>query len=101
MPSTHANPHELAGTTVPVRTRVPLFRQNNNANATVPLLVEDWWDRVTGRSWMDEVGSPACLSYAIRSGALSLPLDNEVVYGHTADGLGHLVHASEIRRGVA
>ena len=65
-------------------------------NDGVKITIEDWWDRLTNKSWMDMNGNPACLKYAIRSSSLSLPLDNEVLYGHTEDGLGNLVHISEI-----
>lgn len=60
------------------------------------LTVEDWWDRVSGKSWMSCDGNPACLIYAIRAGFTGLPTDDEVLYGKTPDGLGHLVHISEI-----
>ncbi|MDZ7895345.1 MAG: hypothetical protein U5M50_10530 [Sphingobium sp.] len=50
--------------------------------------IEDWWDRVAGKSWMDCDGNPACLRYAIdRVG--SAPIDNDVLYGG-----GRLVHVS-------
>lgn len=62
----------------------------------VKITIEDWWDRLTQKSWMDMNGNPACLKYAIRSASLNLPIDNEVLYGHTEDGLGNLVHISEI-----
>lgn len=56
--------------------------------------VEDWWDRVHGKSWMDCAGNPACLVYAMRSGFTGLPIDDEVVYGKL-NGMGHLLHISE------
>jgi hypothetical protein len=58
--------------------------------------VEDWWDKMTGGSWMDANGNPAAMNYAIRSGFAGLPLDNEVLYGKVG-GLGYLVHVSEIQ----
>jgi hypothetical protein len=57
--------------------------------------LEDWWDRVTGGSWMNAVGNPAAIKYAMRNGFAGLPLDDEVVYGKV-DGLGHLLHVSEL-----
>lgn len=39
--------------------------------------VEDWWDRVYGKSWMDSNGNPAALEYALRK----VPFDDEVLYG--------------------
>lgn len=96
----HLNRHELAGKTVHVKTRLPLYSQNNDPDTAVPLWIEDWWDRVAGRSWMDGVGNPACLHYAARNGFAGLPLDDQVVYGH-AGGFGHLVHTSEIHEVVS
>lgn len=58
--------------------------------------VEDWWDRVGGKSWMDSDGNPACLVYAMRSVNNKLPMDNEVLYGHQESGFGSLIHVSEI-----
>ena len=52
--------------------------------------VEDWWDRVGGKSWLD-CGNTACVVYAMRG----LPVDDDVLYGKIGH-LGHLVHVSEI-----
>ena len=63
------------------------------------LVIEDWWDRLVQKSWMDMTGNPACLEYAVRTAIIDIgvPLDNEVLYGHTVkDNLGHLIHISEI-----
>ena len=57
--------------------------------------IEDWWDRVAGKSWMYCDGNLACLNYAIRSGHSLLPMDNNVLYGKIG-GIGHLIHVSEI-----
>jgi hypothetical protein len=59
------------------------------------ILMEDWWDRVSGRSWQIMVGNPACIVYALRSAQEGLPLDDKVLYGKI-EGLGHLVHISEL-----
>lgn len=59
------------------------------------ILIEDWWDRVAGRSWMDCDGHPACLAYAVREPA---PLDNEVLYGKIG-GFGALVHVTTLGDG--
>lgn len=58
--------------------------------------VEDWWDRVSGGSWMAAEGNPAALKYAMRSGLAGLPIDNKVLYGKDSHGLGHLLHVSEV-----
>lgn len=61
------------------------------------IVIEDWWDRVYGKSWMFEQGNPACLQYAIRTGLQEhrVPSDDEVIYGKIGN-LGHLVHVSEL-----
>ena len=91
---THDTSHELAGQTVTVITAQALHGQ---ADTSVQYRVEDWWDRVSGGSWMDAVGNPACLAFAVRSAVCDLPTDDEVLYGKTPDGLGHLVHVSEVQ----
>jgi hypothetical protein len=63
--------------------------------------VEDWWDRVAGRSWQVATGNPAALEYGMRSGLTGLPLDDEVVYGKNEGGFGHLVHVSELDGGAS
>ena len=78
----HPEPHPRAGETVTL-TDGDQFH------------VEDYWDRVSGGSWMHAVGNPACLKYAVHSAKKSLPIDNEVLYGKIG-GLGYLVHVSEI-----
>lgn len=57
--------------------------------------IEDYWHIITGKSWMDSEGNPAALMYAIRFGIDKLPYDDNVVYGKI-DGLGHLIHISEL-----
>jgi len=64
------------------------------------ILIEDWWDRLVQKSWMGMTGNPACLEYTVRISLLNVPLDDEVLYGHTEDGLGHLIHISEIEEEV-
>ena len=60
--------------------------------------VENWWDWVSGQSWMDSIGNPACIVYAARTGfsKTPVPTDNEVLYGKVGH-LGHLVHISELQ----
>ncbi|WP_431976138.1 hypothetical protein [Micromonospora haikouensis] len=84
-----------------IRTRSPYAGQTVTIRADVVDLggrqyrVEDWWQNVTGGSWMDAAGNPAALTYAIRSACAGLPTDNEVLYGKVGY-LGYLVHISEI-----
>ncbi len=82
----HAEAHPLAGQTVQID--LPDI-------GTGEYVIEDWWDRVTGGSWMHAQGNPAALKYAIRSVFASLPTDDEVVYGKFGP-FGHLVHVSEL-----
>ena len=63
------------------------------------IVIEDWWDRVIGKSWMDCDGNPAAMIYAARSGR-GTPLDNEVLYGKIGWG-GALVHVSWLEAGAA
>jgi len=87
--------HKLAGQTVKIKVA------GNDDNAITQELdgqdyvVEDWWENVSGGSWMNAAGNPACIKYAMRSGFAGLPTDNEVVYGKVG-AFGHLVHVSEL-----
>lgn len=82
----HSTPSPLAGQTVTIRPdAVGLGGKTYR--------VEDYWDRVSGGSWMYANGNPAALQYAVRS--VGIPIDDEVLYGKIGD-LGYLVHVSEI-----
>ncbi len=86
----HDAKHPLSGQTVKVNLKL--------ADGSIKLeeyRLEDWWDHLTGQSWMNSNGNPAALMYAMRNGIVGLPLDDEVVYGKIGS-LGHLVHVSEI-----
>lgn len=84
--STHTDPHPLARQAVEI---------DVTGVGTGTYTVEDWWDRASGGSWMYAESKPAALKYAVRGGISGLPLDDEVVYGKL-DGLGHLLHVSEL-----
>ena len=87
----HANAHPQAGQTVKLK-----LKGKGPGIADGDLYrVEDYWDRVVGKSWMNSDGNPAALNYAMRSAFSDLPTDDEVLYGKV-DGLGHLIHVSEI-----
>lgn len=87
----HLDPHPLSGKTV----ELDFHPDTPRVFASLKYRVEDYWDRVYGKSWGDSVGNPAALKYALRAGAFGLPVDDEVVYGKI-DGIGHLVHCSEL-----
>lgn len=86
----HTTQHPLAGQVVRINDDVvhPQFEL-----AGGDFEIEDWWDRLMGKSWMDCNGNPACMIYALR--AADLPIDDEVVYGKF-HGLGVLLHVSEL-----
>lgn len=61
--------------------------------------VEDYWDRVVGRTWIEAASTnPAAHLYALRQGLCDLPPDDNVVYGKDECGLGHIMHVSELER---
>lgn len=80
----------MAGQTVQVR----MTTFGGGHNNIEDFEVEDWWDHLTGKSWMISSGNFAAMNYAMRSGFAGLPTDDEVVYGHIG-ALGYLVHVSE------
>ena len=90
----HKEPSELAGK--------KLRLKENAKHPDIPrfggslVVVEDWWDRVAGKSWMICDGNPACLIFGFRTANTSVPTDNEVLYVHDEVGFGHLVHLTEI-----
>lgn len=83
----------LAGKIVTIRKEAthPQFEDFGGSE----FVVEDYWDRLTGRSWMFSDGNPAAMMYGIRSAFNDLPTDNNVLYGKVGS-FGHLVHVSEI-----
>ena len=93
----HDKPSKLAGKTVKIKNDVTHPQVNDFGGSEYH--VEDWWDRVAGKSWMDCNGNPACMVYAIRTGLSNeeVPTDNEVLYGKVGN-FGHLVHVSEIEQ---
>lgn len=90
----HNEPSPFAGNTVKIKKDVAHFQFPNFGGSD--FRVEDWWDRVAGKSWTVCEGNPACIVYALRSGVAGLPPDDDVLYGKTPDGFGYLVHISEI-----
>ena len=92
----HDKESELAGKTVKIKEDVKHPQVENFGGSD--FRVEDWWDRVSGISWMNAKGNPACLIYAMRKGTSNkpIPFDNEVLYGKVGS-LGHFVHISEIQ----
>lgn len=89
----HDKPHDLAGKTVKIKADAKHFQVPDFGG--LDFRVEDYWDRVSGKSWMLCQGNPACMVYALRTGLTGLPPDDEVLYGKIG-ALGHLVHISEL-----
>lgn len=91
----HKERSEFAGKHVRIRDGIKHLQVKNFGGSKI--LIEDWWDRVSGGSWMFAQGNPGCLVYALRTGTSKTPppTDDEVLYGKI-EGLGHLVHISEI-----
>lgn len=60
--------------------------------------VWDWVDILFGQSWQDTlgVGNVECDTYAERREAANLPLDDDVVFGATNDGVQRILHDSEL-----
>jgi hypothetical protein len=87
----HNNPHPLAGKVVIINSNL---KTNPPITAGTEFHLEDWWDRITGKSWMVAEGNITTLIYGMRSGFAHLPCNDEVVYGKV-NGLGHLIHVSE------
>lgn len=93
----HSQSHPLAGQTVPVRFAGGGHPQiARSADGPVDFVVEDWWDRLTGGSWMPATGNPAAMVYGMRAGFAGLPPDDDVLYGKVG-AFGHLVHVSELQ----
>ncbi len=92
----HNEASPLAGQTVRIASWVK--HPQNSSFGGADIRIEDWWDRVSGGSWMFAKRNPACLVFAMRTGfsERSIPTDDDVLYGKTADGLGHLIHVTEL-----
>lgn len=80
----------FAGYTVKIKSEIQEF---GGADFTI----EDYWQNVSGMSWMNSNRNPAAIMYAIRIGSqdFKVPFNNEVVYGKIG-GMGHLFHVSEL-----
>lgn len=81
---THTEPHPLRGNTVEI---------TGGLLQGQAMYVVDWWDRITGESWMGCVGSPECFDFALRSAVERAPIDNEAVYGLIGPA-SKIIHAS-------
>lgn len=58
--------------------------------------VVDWYDRLgDGVSWRDSPSDPRAIGYSVRRGLGALPDDDEVLFARV-DGMGQLIHVSEL-----
>lgn len=58
--------------------------------------VVDWYERLgDGISWMEADGDPRAIGYSVRRGLGALPGDDDVLFSRV-DGMGQLIHVSEI-----
>lgn len=94
----HEKESELAGKTVKLKEGFTHPQMKDIDVSKVEYRVEDWWDRVYGKSWMFAQGNPACIIYAVRTAEAKLPIDDEVLYGKIG-AFGHLIHINEIETG--
>lgn len=89
----HDSVHPLANQTVKIRFMAP---HSQFPGLEHEFTVEDWWDHMTGGSWMFADGNPACLIFAMRMGFGGiLKTDDEVIYGKI-NGFGVLIHTDEL-----
>lgn len=86
----HTESHPQAGQTVRVNAK-----KRDGSYEEVEYRLEDWWDKLTGGSWMTADGNFAAMNYGLRASLAQLPIDDEVVYGKVGS-LGHIFHVSEI-----
>lgn len=89
----HQEPFKYKGKQVPLRKD---FCHNQYPDMD-HIIVEDWWDRLAGQSWLNMQQNPAVIIYAIRArqSKYSIPIDDDVLYGKYK-GMGVLVHVSEL-----
>jgi hypothetical protein len=58
--------------------------------------VVDWYERLGDKvPWRDNPGDPRAQGYTVRHGLGGLPDDDEVLFARV-DGMGQLIHLSEI-----
>lgn len=91
------NVSPYAGMTVKVKDSIGPDPLTGQILAGQDFTIEDWWQNVSGLSWMDSDGNPAALNYGFRIGLCghSVPLNNEVLYGKIGM-LGCLLHITEL-----
>lgn len=86
-----------AGMVVKTKPDVGIDLTSGRSLGDLEFHIEDWWENVSGQSWMNSDGNPAAMNYAFRidMGGGKVPLDNEVLYGKIG-WFGYLFHVSEL-----
>lgn len=93
----HNEASEYANKTVTVN--APGLRHHLGDDSPIhQFRVEDWWDRLGAGSWTMNGNNWAVFNYSLRVARFGLPHDDEVLYGKDDDGLGHIIHVSEIQK---
>ncbi len=90
----HRDPHPLTSQIVTLKDDV--IDPRKLVTGGTEYWIEDWWDRVSGRSWTISDGNQAAMHYAMRIATADIPLDDDVLYGKIGSH-GHLVHVTEIK----
>jgi len=91
----HETPSPLANTACRIKAHVNHHQFQNFGGSEI--LIEDWWDRVAGKSWKQmTMTNPAALVYTLRlKDNPTTPQDDEVLYGKIS-GLGVLINIAEL-----
>ncbi|MFW6242558.1 MAG: hypothetical protein ACOC2W_00195 [bacterium] len=84
---------DIKGQTVKIKESAKHFQVPTFGGSEIQ--IEDLWTNITGKSYSECEGNPACLVYALRCIECNLPTDDNVYYGKIGS-LGHLVHISEL-----
>lgn len=90
----HTTNSPLSGKCVKLKDSV-IDPVQNQVVSGAEFVVEDWFDRLLGQSWMGSGHNWAAIQYALRLKANNLPIDDEVLYGKIG-AFGHAIHVSEI-----
>ncbi|KAI4218049.1 MAG: hypothetical protein L6R40_008808, partial [Gallowayella cf. fulva] len=91
----NTNAHPLAGQFVTLNSKAKIDPTQGVVVAGAEFRVEDYADRIMGGSIWAGPMTFAVMHYMARAEANSLPMDDKVLYGKI-NGLGHMVHESEI-----
>jgi len=84
------------GKTYRIKSNSPYFIDKYGKPDPIFIIIEDTDEKVFGGGWAMQEGIPPCIAYAARRAFdKAIQGDGQVYYGHI-DGLGELVHESEL-----